>query len=390
MRIVHIANFYGPNSGGIKTTLHELGRGYLKYGHDFIYIVPGTQFYQEQTPYGRKITLPSVILPGSGSYRIIKSNKALRELVRELAPDRIEISDRFTLRGMGKFAKAQGIPTVVFSHETLRGLANRFLPAWLPRKALVNWHNKRLAKSFDHVIATTEFAAAEFREIGTKNLVKIPLGVDLVNFSPDNRSLIFKQELLKGSQVLLVHCGRLSPEKEPQRSIEALTELRARGIDARLVIVGIGPMWKKIRLLAKDLPVDTLGYIADRKRVAAILSSADVSLAPGPLETFCLSALESIASGTPIVASESSAVGEFLKVNLKHPAGAVAADNGVAFADAIESLLYRPKLRTVARSAAEALPWDKTIQLMMLLHGIEGIGSKAPSVITKRKLMIAS
>ena len=390
MRIVHIANFYGPNSGGIKTTLHELGRGYLKYGHDFIYIVPGTQFYQEQTPYGRKITLPSVILPGSGSYRIIKSNKALRELVRELAPDRIEISDRFTLRGMGKFAKAQGIPTVVFSHETLRGLANRFLPAWLPRKALVNWHNKRLAKSFDHVIATTEFAAAEFREIGTKNLVKIPLGVDLVNFSPDNRSLIFKQELLKGSQVLLVHCGRLSPEKEPQRSIEALTELRARGIDARLVIVGIGPMWKKIRLLAKDLPVDTLGYIADRKRVAAILSSADVSLAPGPLETFCLSALESIASGTPVVASESSAVGEFLKVNLKHPAGAVAADNGVAFADAIESLLYQPKLRAVARSAAEALPWDKTIQLMMLLHGIEGIGSKAPSVITKRKLMIAS
>jgi alpha-1,6-mannosyltransferase len=390
MRIVHIANFYGPNSGGIKTTLHELGRGYLKYGHDFIYIVPGTQFYQEQTPYGRKITLPSVILPGSGSYRIIKSNKALRELVRELAPDRIEISDRFTLRGMGKFAKAEGIPTVVFSHETLRGLAHRFLPAWLPRKALVNWHNKRLAKSFDHVIATTEFAAAEFREIGTKNLVKIPLGVDLVNFSPDNRSLIFKQELLKGSQVLLVHCGRLSPEKEPQRSIEALIELRERGIDARLVIVGIGPMWKKIRLLAKDLPVDTLGYIADRKRVAAILSSADVSLAPGPLETFCLSALESIASGTPVVASRSSAVGEFLKVNLKHPAGAVAADNGVAFADAIESLLYRPKLRAVARSAAEALPWDKTIQLMMLLHGIEGIGSKAPSVITKRKLMIAS
>ena len=240
------------------------------------------------------------------------------------------------------------------------------------------------------MIATTEFAAAEFREIGTKNLVKIPLGVDLINFSPDHRSLQFRRELLQGSQVLLVHCGRLSPEKEPQRSIEALVELRSRGIDARLVIVGLGPLWKQIRLLAKDLPVDTLGYIADRKRVAAILSSADVSLAPGPLETFCLSALESISSGTPVVASQSSAVGEFLKIDLKHPAGAIAADNGVAFADAIESLLYRPKLRTVARGAAEALPWDKTIQLMMLLHGIEGVGNKAPSVITKRKLMMAS
>ncbi len=390
MRIVHVANFYGPNSGGIKTTLHELGRGYLKYGHDFIYIVPGTQFLQEQTPYGRKITLPSVILPGSGSYRIIKSNKKLRALIAELKPDRIEISDRFTLLNIGKFARRNGIPTVVFSHETLRGLAERFLPAWLPRKALVNWHNRRLARNFDHVIATTEFAAAEFREIGTKNLVKIPLGVDLVNFNPDHRSAEFRQELLRGSEVLLVHCGRLSPEKEPERSIEALIELRNRGIDARLVIVGIGPMWKKIRLLAKELPVDTLGYIADRKRVAAILASADVSMAPGPLETFCLSALESLASGTPVVASRSSAVGEFLKVNVKNPAGAVAADNGAAFADAIESLLYRPKLRGVARGAAEALPWDKTIHLMMLLHGIEGIGSKAPSVVTKRKLMIAS
>jgi alpha-1,6-mannosyltransferase len=149
-------------------------------------------------------------------------------------------------------------------------------------------------------------------------------------------------------------------------------------------------MWKKIRLLAKDLPVDTLGYIADRKRVAAILSSADVSLAPGPLETFCLSALESLASGTPVVASASSAVGEFLRVSRRLPAGAVASDNGVAFVDAIETLLGRPRLRAAARSAAEALPWEKTIELMMLLHGIEGIGSKAPSVITKRKLMIAS
>jgi len=390
MRIVHVANFYGPNSGGIKTTLHELGRGYLKYGHDFIYIVPGTQFLQEQTPYGRKITLPSVILPGSGSYRIIRSNKALVKLLDELKPDRIEVSDRFTLLKVGKYARKRGIPSLVFSHETLRGLAARFLPSWLPRNKMVDWHNGRLARNFDHVVATTEFAAKEFRDIGTRNLVKIPLGVDLTNFSPEYRSLKLRHELLKGANVLLVHCGRLSPEKEPQRSIEALLELRERGINARLVIVGLGPMWKKIRAQAKGLPVDTLGYIADRKKVAAILASADISLAPGPLETFCLSALESIASGTPVVASRSSAVGEFLKIDLENPVGAVARDNGMAFADAIESLLYRPQLRHVARRAAETLPWDKTVNLMMMLHGIDGIGSKAPSVITKRRLSIAS
>ncbi len=389
MRIVHVANFYGPNSGGIKTTLHELGRGYLKYGHDFIYIVPGTQFSSEVTPFGRKISLPSFILPGSGSYRIIRSNKALRELIKELNPDRLEISDRFTLRSLGIWAKTQGIPSVVFSHETLRGLAKRFLPAFFPRNLMVNWHNRRLARSFDHVVATTDFAAEEFVEIGTKNLVKIPLGVDLENFSPARRSMDLRAELAQGADLLLVHCGRLSPEKEPQRSIEALVELEKRGIKTRLIIVGTGPMWKKMSKLAKGLPVEMLGYVSGREKVAAILASADFSMAPGPLETFCLSALESIASGTPVIASESSAVGEFLGLAKKIPAGAVAADNGKSFADAIERLMQISGVDISARAAAEQLSWDQTINFMLALHGIESIGHLAPTASTKRKITAA-
>ena len=389
MRIVHVANFYGPNSGGIKTTLHELGRGYLKYGHDFIYIVPGIQFSSEVTPFGRKISLPSFILPGSGSYRIIRSNKALRELIKELNPDRLEISDRFTLRSLGIWAKTQGIPSVVFSHETLRGLAKRFLPAFFPRNLMVNWHNRRLARSFDHVVATTDFAAEEFVEIGAKNLVKIPLGVDLENFSPARRSMDLRAELAQGADLLLVHCGRLSPEKEPQRSIEALVELEKRGIKTRLIIVGTGPMWKKMSKLAKGLPVEMLGYVSGREKVAAILASADFSMAPGPLETFCLSALESIASGTPVIASESSAVGEFLGLAKKIPAGAVAADNGKSFADAIERLMQISGVDISARAAAEQLSWDQTINFMLALHGIESIGHLAPTASTKRKITAA-
>jgi len=389
VRIVHIANFYGPNSGGIKTTLHELGRGYLHYGHEFIYIVPGVTNHSEVTPYGYKITLPSVMLPGSGGYRIIRNNRELKRIIASLNPDAIEVSDRFTLRGIGLWAKQQSIPTVVFSHETLKGLASRFLPSWLPLRALVNWHNRRLAQSFDHVVATTEFAAREFREIETENIVKIPLGGDLETFTPKNRSLQLRRELLKGSQLLLVHCGRLSPEKEPQRSIEALEILLKRGIDARLIIVGNGPLWNKLRARTEGLPVDMLGYVADRKRVAAILASADLSFAPGPLETFCLSALESLASGTPVIASSSSAVGEFLRYSEKKPAGAIADDQRFAFASAVERLAFKPALRSVARQSAERLPWDSTVTLMMQLHGLEIIGHQAPSASTKRKLRVA-
>ena len=389
MRIVHIANFYGPNSGGIKTTLHELGRGYEKLGHEFFYIVPGSMYLKEDTPYGTKLSLPSYILPGSGGYRIIKSNRMLKAELAALGADRIEISDRFTLLSIGPWARARNIPTVVFSHETLMGLAERFLPKYFPRRTLVKWHNSKLSKSFDQVIATTDFAAKEFNEISRKNIVKVPLGVDLDIFNPGNRSADVRSELLLGSELLLVHCGRLSPEKEPQRSIEALRELLSMGIKARLIIVGTGPMWPRLRKEALGLPVDFLGYVADRKKVAAILSSADISLAPGPLETFCLSALESLASGTPVVASSKSAVGEFLRLSSRNPAGAIAGDSGAEFALAITKIMNRPEVRIVARDVALSLPWDKSITRMLDIHGIEHIGKKAPAASTRRKFTAA-
>ena len=386
MRIVHVANFYGPSSGGIKTTLHELGRGYLKYGHEFIYIVPGPRYIKEQTPFGLKITLPSFTLPASGGYQIIRSNKQLLNLLEFLNPDRIEVSDRFTLLKVGRWAKQHKVASLVFSHETLNGLVKKYAP-FVPlalRNKFVNWHNRKLAASFDTVIATTEFAAAEFVRIKTTNLRKVALGVDLVGFKPENRDHKLRKELLKGAEYLLVHCGRMSPEKEPARSVQAVSELVKAGVNVRLIIVGGGPLWNKIRKQSLGLPIEMLGYVASREKVAGYLAAADIAIAPGPLETFCLSALESLASGTPVVASKSSAVGEILNINSIRPAGAVASDNGAEFAIAIKQLLNKGRLRKVAREQAEKFSWANTVDAMLDVHG-----AKQPMVTTKRRLKVA-
>ena len=386
MRIVHIANFYGPSSGGIKTTLHELGRGYLKYGHEFIYIVPGPRYIKEQTPFGLKISLPSFTLPASGGYQIIRSNKQLLNLLEFLNPDRIEVSDRFTLLKVGRWAKQHKVASLVFSHETLNGLVKKYAPL-IPvsiRNKFVNWHNRKLAASFDTVIATTDFAAAEFVRIKTTNLRKVALGVDLQGFNPENRDHKLRKELLKGAEYLLVHCGRMSPEKEPARSVQAVSELVKAGVNVRLIIVGGGPLWNKIRQQSLGLPIEMLGYVASREKVASYLAAADIAIAPGPLETFCLSALESLASGTPVVASKSSAVGEILNINSIKPAGAVASDNGAEFAIAIRQLLNKGRLRKVAREQAEKFSWANTVDAMLDVHG-----AKQPMVTTKRRLKVA-
>jgi alpha-1,6-mannosyltransferase len=369
MKIIHIANFYGPKSGGIKTTLHNLGIGYTNRGHDFTYIVPGVGFYQEKTPHGNRITVPSWLIPFSGGYRIIKSNRQIKSILLALSPDRIEISDRFTLSGVGRWARSHKIPTLVFSHETLRGLIKTYQPFSFSK--FVRWHNARLAASFDHVVTTTNFAAAEFRELGIENLMQIPLGVDLATFSPKNRDEELRTKLLKNGDVLLVHCGRLSPEKKPERSIQALRELLKQGINARLIYVGTGPLHKKLYESSRDIPVTFLGYISDKKYLAQIIASADISIAPGPIETFCLAALESLASGTPVVCSDTSAVGEFLLLHTKEPVGIAAANNGAAFAEAIKVLLARLSAEQALRSSchhqAENFPWSSTISQMLSL-----------------------
>jgi alpha-1,6-mannosyltransferase len=370
MKIIHVANFYGPKSGGIKTTLHNLGLGYRSEGHEFIYLIPGKKFARESNEYGGCITLPSWVIPFSGGYRVIRSTRQVKSILQALKPDRLEVSDRFTLSCLGRWASHRKIPAIVFSHETLKGLVKSYLGFSLNK--FVRWHNTKLASKFDYVVTTTDFASSEFNEIGTSNLVQIPLGVDLTNFSPDRYNEELRTKMLKGGDVLLVHCGRLSPEKKPERSLQALRELLNRGVNARLVFIGSGPLHKKLYDSSRDIPVTFWGYVANKNLLAQMIASADISIAPGPIETFCLAALESLASGTPVVASNTSAVGEFLKTKDGNCVGLTADNNGAAFADSIEKLLSLSsqdlQMRQRCRTQAENFPWSKTIFELNSLH----------------------
>jgi alpha-1,6-mannosyltransferase len=370
MKIIHVANFYGPKSGGIKTTLHNLGLGYRREGHDFIYVVPGKKFSRESSEFGGCITLPSWVIPFSGGYRVIRSTRQVKTVLQALNPDRLEVSDRFTLSSLGRWAARRDIPAIVFSHETLKGLIRNYFG--LSLKKFVRWHNSRLASKFDFVVTTTKFAASEFNEIGTPNVVQIPLGVDLATFSPARFNAEIRATMLKGGDVLLVHCGRLSPEKKPERSLDALRELLNRGVNARLVFIGSGPLHKKLYESSRDIPVTFWGYVANKNLLAQMIASSDVTIAPGPIETFCLAALESLASGTPVVASNTSAVGEFLTTPNGQQVGLTADNNGASFADAIQKLLVLsaqdPDIRLRCRAQAEQFPWSQTISQLHALN----------------------
>jgi alpha-1,6-mannosyltransferase len=262
---------------------------------------------------------------------------------------------------------------VVVSHERL----DQLVDLWLPRsgsaaRAVAAW-NRRLAASFDRVVCTTGWAAEEFLRLGAGNVDRVPLGVDLEAFAPDRASARLRRRLAPDGGPLLVHAGRLAREKRPELAVATLEGVLERWPRARLVFAGAGPLRPRLSALAGGLPVEFLGFVADRRELAALLATADLVLAPGPVETFGLTALESLACGTPVVAARTGALPELLAA-AEEGAGLAVHPCGTAMAAAAATVLaWDPaRRRAAARRRATRFPWSATVAGMLSVHRLEG------------------
>ncbi|MFF4872043.1 glycosyltransferase [Streptomyces sp. NPDC000961] len=365
--MVRLANFVTPTSGGLRTALDRLGRGYLAAGHEPVLVVPGEAASDRRTAQGRIVTLPGPVLPGTGGYRVLADRRRVARLLDELAPDRIEVSDRTTLRWTGEWARRARVPSVMVSHETADGVLRTWgVPPALAARA-ADRLNRRTAWAFARIVCTTEWAEREFVRVGARNVVRAPLGVDLDHCRPGRRDTATRARYADGQRVLLLLCSRLSVEKRPGTALDALEELRGAGIEAALVVAGDGPLRAGLERRARErrLPVRFVGHLADREDLADLQAAADVCLAPGPAETFGLSALEALACGTPVVVSASSALPEVVGT-----AGVAAADTPAAFASGVQGLLALPETvrRRAARARAEGFAWDRSVTAFLRAH----------------------
>lgn len=368
--ILRVANFVSPTSGGIKTALRHWGEHYRRQGHRVSLIVPrvgpepdgdraAAQRAAQEREDGSVHRVPAVPIPGQG-YSVIVRPRLITEIAAQLAPDLIEVSDRVSTRWLGQWARTRGIGSVMISHENLTGILHRRTP--LPpavANSLADRLNAASARGYDRIVCPSRFAAQEFTRLGVAASV-VPLGVDLDTFSPH------PADLPGGSRprrLEILHCGRLAKEKNPALSIRTLEELVRRGVDARLTVLGHGPMHGQLRTRSAGLPVVFEPYLSDRSRIAELMRSADVAIAPGPVETFGLAALEAMACGTPVVCPDQGALQEVVG-----SAGVAAPSDPAAFADAVLQLTARSAGRVEARRQAERFTWENSARRMLEVH----------------------
>ncbi|HEY2983012.1 MAG TPA: glycosyltransferase [Jatrophihabitantaceae bacterium] len=353
MRIVQLANFHSPTSGGLRVAVDTLRAGYLDASHACMLVAPGPVDEIDGTV--RRLRAPR--LPNRSGYRVILRRKAVLALLDELRPDVVEVHDKLLQQWVWAWSRARKVPVVAMSHERL----TRSLPMLIPfapdrvLRPATEALARRTETRCDLLVTCSRFAAAEF---GQRALV-VPLGVDLETFRPPSHRE-------QGRRLRLVVVGRLSAEKRPDLAVETLRALRADGVDSELTVVGDGPMRQALARLASDLPVQFAGHLRDRVAVAAALGTADVALVCAPAETFGLAALEALACGTPIVAVAGAAPAEIVAA---HPeAGTSAGPDPAAFARAVARLSGTPHRRDAARACAEAYPWSATVATMLGVH----------------------
>ena len=110
---------------------------------------------------------------------------------------------------------------------------------------------------------------------------------------------------------LLVHVSNFRPVKRPADCVRVLAGARARGVKARLAMVGDGPERGPAEALAQELQVaEHCVFVGLQPRIVDYLSAADVLLLPSEMESFGLAALEAMACEAPVIAARVGGVPE--------------------------------------------------------------------------------
>lgn len=159
-------------------------------------------------------------------------------------------------------------------------------------------------------------------------------------------------ELEVGEGPLLLNVKRLHPTADHVTLIEAFGQVHASRSDARLLVAGVGETEPDIRAAIARLglgeSVRLLGLVPN-ERVAALQGAADLFVLSSVLEATPTVALEALASGTPVVSTDSPGGVELARFFGDDIAVVPKRDPG-ALAHAILAFLTQPR-RTRAETA---------------------------------------
>lgn len=203
----------------------------------------------------------------------------------------------------------------------------------------------------DRVICVTRHVADYAERRGARSPTVVYNRVYLDQFSRDPGAKV-------SALPTILSIGRFARQKYQECLIRATA-----GLDARLVLIGDGPLREEMQRLANEVAPGKVEFIraVPNEDIGDFYHAADVFAIATHYEGFCIPVLEAMASGLPVVASEVGAIEELLG-----DAGRIVQNDPEAFRTALQSLLSDPdkaaKLGARALQRARSLDGDEMEQ----------------------------
>ncbi len=326
MKVAQLSTRYPPGPGGVERHVAELAPRLARRGHRVD--VYTSELYQEfpwrplspsvpreeTTDFGAVHRLKVWTLPGELHYPFFRG---LGAALRRDRPDLLHAHTYGThqVTVAGRHRRRFGTPLVLTTH---------FHPIWSIeggwiRHRLRGFYDRRIAgpivEAADVVIVQTREEARLLGSLGLplRRVEILPPGYRPLPPPPDEPESFAARAGVDGPFALFV--GRLASNKGLLDLLDAFAIVAREHPAARLVVVGEdggmrSAVESRIRSAGLERSVRLLGHLDDDRLLAAAYREAAVTVLPSEYEAFGLVLLESLAQGTPVIASRVGGIPE--------------------------------------------------------------------------------
>jgi len=382
MKIALLTETYPPEVNGVAMTNQRLVRGLIELGHNILLIKPRRSNAPNiENESLSQLEVFGIPIPNYAGLKVgLPAPGQLEHAFEVHQPDVVHIATEGPLGYSAlKAARKLGIPTSSTFHTNFQDYCADYGAAFAGRAMMryLRWFHNKCALT----TVPDQSLIQRLENDGVKRLAYLGRGADTRLFDPEKRSSQLRASWGADEKTpIAIYVGRAAAEKNIPLAIEAWELARQDCPTLRMVIVGDGPVRRKLEIKHPEVHFAGMRYDQD---LAAHYASADLFLFASESETFGNVIVEAMASGLAVV-TYNYAAGQQLIVHGENgylaPLGDKAAFFDLVRQVAVDSQKW-PEIRQAARKTAEQYPWEDTIrQFSQLLELAAKLEQNLPHV----------
>jgi glycosyltransferase involved in cell wall biosynthesis len=362
MQIALVTETFPPEVNGVAMTNQRLVRGLLQKGHRVQLIKPRRGDCLPAEGPGQSIhEVFGLPIPNYAGLKMgLPHPGELEQLFEAERPDIVHIATEGPLGFSAlRAARKLGIPASSTFHTNFQDYCADYGAAFAGRAMLayLRWFHNACALTTVPDPSLIQRLRAE----GMRNLELLGRGADTTRFHPEKRDAALRRSWGAGENDLVaLYVGRAAAEKNIPLSLQAWRAAKAKCPGLKMVVVGDGPVRKRLAAKWPEVHFAGMRYDADLARHYA---SADIFVFGSTSETFGNVVVEAMASGLAVLTYDYAAGRQFIRSGENGRLVPLHAE--AAFVAALSQLVTEPKqlaaMGRAARRTAEGYPWQKTI-----------------------------